>query len=106
MCGAAKAGNSSPAFVKLLETGAVPGEIGIFGRTDQGMKRRTTLLQIGRAGALALAVTLLSQDEAFAQSSSDGVSNFLNNLFAPKPDAQQPQAGPGGAPAWSGEDGA
>src|SRR6201988_3259170 len=71
------------------------------------MKRRTTLSKIGRAGALALAVTLLSQDEAFAQSSSDGVSNFLNNLFAPKPEAQQPQApGPGGAPAWSGEDGA
>src|SRR5215468_4572389 len=71
------------------------------------MKRRTALSNIGRAGALALAVTLLSQDGAFAQSSSDGVSNFLNNLFAPKPDAQQPQAGgPGGVPAWSGEDGA
>src|SRR5215510_13260986 len=107
MCGAAKGRQFRPAFVKLLESGAVPGETGIFGRTGQGMKRRTTLSNIGRAGALALAVTLLSQDGAFAQSSSDGVSNFLNNLFAPKPDAQQPQApGPGGAPAWSGEDGA
>jgi peptidoglycan lytic transglycosylase B len=73
----------------------------------QEMKRRTTLSKIGRAGALALTVTLLSQDKAFAQSSSDGVSNFLNNLFAPKSGNTQPQAqGPGGAPAWSGEDGA
>src|SRR5438876_475072 len=107
MCGAAKGRQLWPAFVKLLETGAVPVKSGFLRRTGQGMKRRTSLSNIGRAGALALAVTLLSQDGAFAQSSSDGVSNFLNNLFAPKPDAQQPQAsGPGGAPAWSGEDGA
>ena len=47
---------------------------------------------------------------AIAQSSGDGsVSNFLNNLFSPKPaPSQQPQAPPGstGPLPWSGEDGA
>jgi hypothetical protein len=31
MCGAANGRQHRPAFVKLLETEAVPGEIGIFG---------------------------------------------------------------------------
>ncbi|MGQ0685628.1 lytic murein transglycosylase [Bradyrhizobium sp.] len=63
--------------------------------------------------ALALAAALLAPVSAPAQSPSDGVSNFLNNLFAPKPGngAQPPQ---GGSPStgatgplpWSGEDGA
>src|SRR5438105_1601246 len=70
------------------------------------MKRQMTS-RIARAGALALAAMLFSPGAAGAQSSGDGVSNFLNNLFSPKPGGQ-PQAapGPGGAAAWSGEDGA
>ena len=62
------------------------------------------------AGALALAVTLLSPVAAGAQSSGDGISNFLDNIFSgQKSTPAQPQGtpGPGGAPPpWSGEDGA
>src|SRR5690242_10068980 len=101
MCGATKRRRARPAFVKLLETGAGPCESGIFGRTGQGMKRRTKISTIGRAGALVLAAVLLSQGSAVAQSSGDGVSTFLNNLFKPGNNAQAPQApGPGGAPPW------
>ncbi|MFO1111217.1 MAG: lytic murein transglycosylase [Bradyrhizobium sp.] len=65
-------------------------------------------LTIARAGALALAALLLFPIAAGAQSSGDGISNFFNNLLAPKPGTEAPQAapGPGGAPPWSGEDGA
>src|SRR5437899_6805014 len=80
-----KSRHRSPAFVKLLETGAGPCESGIFGQTGQGMKRLSVPSMIARAGALALAATLLSPAVAGAQSSGDGVGNFLNNLFAPKP---------------------
>jgi lytic murein transglycosylase len=78
------------------------------------MKRRTLPSTIA-VGALALAAALLAPVSALAQSSGDGVSNFLNNLFAPKPggSAQPPQ---GGSPStstgttgplpWTGEDGA
>ena len=70
------------------------------------MKPATT----GRVGMLMLAAILLSPGATLAQSSGDGVSNFLNNIFAPKPgNAQQPPAAPatGNAPLpWTGEDGA
>lgn len=81
------------------------------------MKRRTLASTIARVAALALAAALLAPVSAPAQSSGDGVSNFLNNLFAPKPggSAQPPQGGspstgttgplPGPLP-WTGEDGA
>ncbi len=69
------------------------------------MKRQITST-IARAGLLALAI-VLSPEAAIAQS-GDGVSNFLNNLFKPGSNGQAPQQpqNPGGAPAWSGEDGA
>jgi lytic murein transglycosylase len=77
------------------------------------MKRRTLPSTIARAGALALAAALLAPVSALAQSSGDGVSNFLNNLFTPKPggSAQPPQggsspAGTSGPLPWTGEDGA
>src|SRR5688572_6215892 len=73
------------------------------------MQRRTARSTILRAGALALAATLLSPAAVSAQSSGDGISNFLGNIFTPKPgNAQQPQAAPApGAPLpWTGEDGA
>jgi membrane-bound lytic murein transglycosylase B len=64
---------------------------------------------IVRTGAAVLALAL-SAGFANAQSSGDGISNFLGNLFSPKNgNAQQQQSapGPGGpAPPWSGEDGA
>ena len=44
-----------------------------------------------------------------AQSGSNGVSNFLGNIFSGQKSAQAPQAAPGpdgGPPPWSGEDGA
>src|SRR5689334_5531128 len=98
MCGATKRRQADAAFVKLLETGVGPVAGGIFRRTGAGMTRRRQST-IGRAGALLLAAALLSPEAAVAQ--SDGVSNFLNNLFKPGNNAQQPQApGPGGAPAW------
>lgn len=68
-----------------------------------------------RTGAILVAAALLVFDQpisggAFAQSSgSNGVSNFLGNLFSGPKSAPSPQAssGPdGGPPPWSGEDGA
>jgi lytic murein transglycosylase len=55
-----------------------------------------------------LAATVLLVVEAHAQSSGDGISNLLGNIFSgPKSETPaQPQAAPGGAPPWSGEDGA
>ncbi len=77
------------------------------------MKRRNLPSTIARAGALALAAALLAPVSALAQSSGDGVSTFLNNLFTPKPggSAQPPQggsspAGTSGPLPWTGEDGA
>jgi membrane-bound lytic murein transglycosylase B len=74
------------------------------------MQQRTAPSTILRAGALALATILLSAVAASAQSSGDGISNFLGTIFSPKPgNGQQPQPAPGagGAPLpWSGEDGA
>src|ERR1700752_3059503 len=72
------------------------------------MKRQVTLT-INRAGALALAAALLMPVAAQAQSSGDGVSNFLNNLFSkPGGDNAPPQAATGtsGPLPWTGEDGA
>src|SRR6201988_925896 len=72
------------------------------------MKRQVTLT-INRAGALALAAALLMPVAAQAQSSGDGVSNFLNNLFSkPGGNSPPPQAATGstGSQPWSGEDGA
>src|SRR5258705_3638587 len=63
---------------------------------------------VSGAGAAMLAATVLLAVEAHAQSSGDGISNFLGNIFSgPKSETPaQPQAAPGDAPPWSGEDGA
>src|SRR5438045_9131441 len=63
--------------------------------------------------AIIVAMTLLSGD-AFAQSSGNGVSNFLGSIFSGQKSATSPQAqaapAPDGAPSapppWSGEHGA
>ena len=73
------------------------------------MKQRTKASPMRRAGAAVVALALCS-GAARAQSSGDGISNFFGNIFSgPKSGAptEPPAApGPGGAPPWSGEDGA
>ena len=72
-----------------------------------------------RAGAMLIAAALAcssqavfvspSQAQSQAQSSDNGVSNFLGNIFSGPKSAPGPQAAPGpdaGPPPWSGEDGA
>ena len=73
--------------------------------------RRTGQTRIGRAGAVVLAATLLLAGETRAQSSGDGISNLLGNIFSGQKSANpaQPQAAPAaGSPPlpWTGEDGA
>ena len=74
------------------------------------MKRRTTPSINAGAAVLALAAALLSPIPAIAQSSGDGISNFLDNLFSAKQgnNAPPPQAATGSTSPlpWSGEDGA
>src|SRR5262245_53373966 len=109
MCGATKRRHRNHAFVKLLETVSGPLRPGVIFGGRVRMKQEKARTMMVRTGVLVLAGALLWPLAASAQSPGDGVSNFLNNLFAPKSggDAQQPQAaGPGGAPPWSGEDGA
>jgi membrane-bound lytic murein transglycosylase B len=57
-----------------------------------------------------LAAALLLAGEAKAQTSGDGISSLLGNIFSGQKSGTpaQPQAapGPGSAPPWSGEDGA
>jgi membrane-bound lytic murein transglycosylase B len=74
--------------------------------TKQAMTHRT------RAIAIAAALICSSQaalvGSSHAQSGSNGVSNFLGNIFSGQKSAQAPQATPGpdgGPPPWSGEDG-
>jgi lytic murein transglycosylase len=74
------------------------------------MMRRTAQSMVTQTG-MALLVLALLAGEANAQSSGDGISNFLGNIFsAPKSGgSNQPQAAPvsgGPPPPWSGEDGA
>src|SRR6266702_1853679 len=72
-----------------------------------------------RAGAILIAAALLcssqavfvsrSQAQSQAQSSDNGISNFLGNIFQGPKSASTPQAAPGPdgtPPPWSGEDGA
>src|SRR5450631_3695040 len=75
------------------------------------MTRRTGSLASLRTGAVILAAALLLVGEANAQSSGDGISNLLGNIFSGQksstPAPPQATPGPGGAaPPWSGEDGA
>src|SRR5450432_1171091 len=75
------------------------------------MTRRTGSLASVRTGAVILAAALLLVGEANAQSSGDGISNLLGNIFSGQKSSTPapPQATPGpggGAPPWSGEDGA
>jgi membrane-bound lytic murein transglycosylase B len=74
--------------------------------TERAMTHRT------RAIAIAAALICSSQaalvGSSHAQSGSNGVSNFLGNIFSGQKSAQAPQATPGpdgGPPPWSGEDG-
>jgi membrane-bound lytic murein transglycosylase B len=62
----------------------------------------------GRTAVMALAATLLWPAASHAQQPSDGISNFLGNIFKPGTNAQ-PQATQGttsGPLPWTGEDGA
>src|SRR5256885_5238301 len=68
-----------------------------------------------RAGAILIAAALLCSSQAVfvsrsqAQSSGNGISNFLDNIFQGPKSGPAPQAAPGpdgGPPPWSGEDGA
>jgi len=110
MCGEQKTRHHNPAFVKLLETVTGPCETGMFG-DGQDMMRRTTPSMIGRTGMGLFAAVLLFAGEVQAQSSGDGISNLLGNIFSGQksttPAPPQAAPGPGGAvPPWSGEDGA
>jgi peptidoglycan lytic transglycosylase B len=73
--------------------------------------QRTGPSRICRAGAVVLATTLLFAGETRAQSSGDGISNLLGNIFSgqkPAPPAQAPSSpGTSSTPLpWTGEDGA
>src|SRR5450432_3881434 len=75
------------------------------------MTRRTGSLASVRTGAVILAAALLLVGEANAQSSGDGISNLLGNIFSGQKSSTPapPQAAPGISGAtlpWSGEDGA
>src|SRR6266487_5290221 len=67
-----------------------------------------------RAGAILIAAALACSSQAVFVSQShaqpsDGISNFLGNIFQGPKSAPTPQAAPGpdgGPPPWSGEDGA
>ena len=68
-----------------------------------------------RAGAIMIAAALVCSSQAvfvsrpYAQSSGNGVSNFLGNIFSGPKSGPAPQAAPGpdgGPPPWTGEDGA
>ncbi|MEA2894956.1 MAG: rane-bound lytic murein transglycosylase, partial [Bradyrhizobium sp.] len=68
-----------------------------------------------RAGAMLIAAALACSSQAVfvspshAQSSGNGISNFLDNIFSSPKSGPAPQAAPGpdgGPPPWSGEDGA
>ena len=68
-----------------------------------------------RAGAIIIAAALACSSQAVfvspshAQSSGNGISNFLGNIFQAPKSGAAPQAAPGpdgGPPPWSGEDGA
>src|SRR3954466_10130383 len=68
-----------------------------------------------RAGAMLIAAALACSSQAVfvspshAQSSGNGISNFLDNIFSGPKAGPAPQAAPGpdgGPPPWSGEDGA
>jgi len=70
---------------------------------------------INRAGAIIIAAALACSSQAVfvrsshAQSSGNGISNFLGNMFQAPKSGAAPQAAPGtdgGPPPWSGEDGA
>src|SRR6195952_3183801 len=78
-----------------------------MGWTASAMNKRTGAMMV--AAALLLFDPALS-GKAFAQSSgTNGVSNFLGNLFSGQKSAPATQATPGpdgAAPPWSGEDGA
>ena len=58
--------------------------------------------------AMVAAALLLFAVSSDASAQSNGVSNFLGNLFSGQKSAAPVQAAPGpdGAPPWSGEDGA
>src|SRR5882672_5957048 len=67
-----------------------------------------------RAGAMLIAAALACSSQAVfvspshAQSSGNGISNFLDNIFSSPKSGPSPQAAPGpdgGPPPWSGEDG-
>src|SRR3954470_13176742 len=95
-------------LVKRLETVTRPFETGKFSSNGYGTMGLTGSSIVSRAGAIMLAATVLLAVEAHAQSPSDGISNFLGNIFSGQKSGTpaQPQAAPGAAPPWSGEDGA
>src|SRR6185369_7687900 len=101
--------------VKLLETVTGPSATGLVATDGHGMGLMERAIS-SRTGAILIAIALLCSCQAafvsrsHAQSAgSDGISNFLGNIFSGPKSGPAPQAtpGPDGAPPpWSGEDGA
>ena len=67
-------------------------------------------MRFSRVGAILLATTLLFAGESRAQSSGEGISNLLGNIFSGQKSATPAQAQPSTASStplpWTGEDGA
>src|SRR5215208_1683255 len=95
--------------VKLLETVTGPSGSGLVATDGHGMGLMERAMS-NRTGAILIAAALLcSNGPSQAQSSGNGVSNFLGNIFSGPKSGPAPQAAPGpdgGPPPWSGEDGA
>src|SRR5437879_2497225 len=101
--------------VKLLETVTGPFGLGLVATDGHGMGLMERAMS-NRTGAILIAAALLCSCQAafvspsHAQSAgSDGISNFLGNIFSGPKSGPAPQATPGpdgAAPPWSGEDGA
>src|SRR4051794_13086972 len=100
--------------VKLLETVAGPSGTGVvardghgMGRMERGMSNRTGAMMLIAAALLCSCGTSHAQSQS--PSTSNGISNFLDNIFSGPKSGPAPQAAPGpdgGPPPWSGEDGA
>jgi lytic murein transglycosylase len=99
--------------VKLLETVTGPFGTGLVAMDGHGMGLMERAMG-NRTGAILIAAALLcssgqAQAQSQAPSSSNGISNFLDNIFSSPKSGPAPQAAPGpdgGPPPWSGEDGA
>lgn len=74
---------------------------------ERVMSKRTGAVLIA-AGLLCSCASALTSPSHAQSAGKDGISNFLGGIFSPQKSEPAPPAapGPGGAPPWSGEDGA